>query len=351
MCEKTITLTEFLRGKNLSHITSLNLSGQQLKKWPQEIFLCRNLRKLNLSSNQLDCIPKEISSLTKLRVLNLSNNRLTQIHTSVFRLQKLRVLNISSNKIKSLPHQLQNSSISELILSNNLLTSLDYTLIQGIERLVLCNNRIEQFCPDITLSAIYHLWLTGNPCCKNGHISYCGKLPKLKKIYPHINETTAIQLKPQNIMDKNKIFISYSHEDEDWLKIVRVHLKTIENIIGGIDVWDDTRIKTGDKWKEEIDNALKSAGVAILLVSPNFLASDFITNDELPPILKKAESEGTHVFPIFVRQISKIVFLRSKLKDFQFLNAPENPLNRCSDSEIDAYMGKFLDEIICKMGL
>lgn len=351
MREKTIPLTEFLRGKNLLHITSLNLSGQQLKKWPQEIFLCRNLRKLNLSSNQLDCIPKEISSLTKLRVLNLSSNRLTQIHTSVFGLQKLRVLNISSNKIKSLPHQLQNSSISELILSNNLLTSVDYTLIQGIERLVLSNNRIEQFCPDINLPALYHLWLTGNPCCKNGHICYCVKLPKLKKIYPYINETTAIQLKTQSIMSKNKIFISYSHEDEEWLKIVRVHLKTIENIIGGIDVWDDTRIKTGDKWKEEIDNALKNAGVAILLVSPNFLASDFITNDELPPILKKAESEGTHIFPIFVRQISKTVFLRSKLKDFQFLNAPEKPLRRCSDPDIDAYMGKLLDEIIDKMGL
>ena len=141
-------------------------------------------------------------------------------------------------------------------------------------------------------------------------------------------------------MSKNKIFISYSHEDEEWLKIVRIHLKTIENIIGGIDVWE-----------EEIDNALKNAGVAILLVSPNFLASDFITNDELPPILKKAESEGTHIFPIFVRQISKTVFLRSKLKDFQFLNAPEKPLRRCSDPDIDAYMGKLLDEIIDKMGL
>ena len=46
-------------------ITSLNLSNQKLNKWPQEIFLCRNLRKLNLSKNQLDYIPKEISSLTK----------------------------------------------------------------------------------------------------------------------------------------------------------------------------------------------------------------------------------------------------------------------------------------------
>ena len=152
-------------------------------------------------------------------------------------------------------------------------------------------------------------------------------------------------------MNKNKIFISYSHEDSEWLKTVQLHLKTIANTIGGIDVWDDTRIKTGDKWKKEIEEALQSAGVAILLVSPNFLASDFIANDELPPILRKAESEGTHIFPIFVRQISKAVFLRSKLKDFQFLNPPEKPLNGCSDPEVDKLMSKLLDDIIEKMEL
>ena len=176
-------------------------------------------------------------------------------------------------------------------------------------------------------------------------------MPNLKKHYPSISEQKVIHLTQKKEVNKNKIFISYSHEDREWLKIVQLHLKTIANTIGEIDVWDDTRIKTGDKWKKEIEEALQSAGVAILLVSPNFLASDFIANDELPPILRKAESEGTHIFPIFVRQISKAVFLRSKLKDFQFLNAPEKPLNGCSDPEVDNHMGKLLDDIIEKMGL
>ena len=119
MSKNTIVISEYLQMKKPLQITSLNLSNQKLNKWPQEIFLCRNLRKLNLSKNQLDYIPKEISSLAKLRVLDLSDNNLSQIHTSVFLVPKLRVLNISNNRIKSLPKQFQTASINELILSNN----------------------------------------------------------------------------------------------------------------------------------------------------------------------------------------------------------------------------------------
>ena len=87
------------------------------------------------------------------------------------------------------------------------------------------------------------------------------------------------------------------------------------------------------------------------LVSPNFVASDFIINNELPPILKKAAANGTHIFPICVRKISNVVFRNSKLSDFQFLNSPTQPLNNCAEAEIDNYMCKLLDEISDKLGL
>ena len=60
------------------------------------------------------------------------------------------------------------------------------------------------------------------------------------------------------------------------------------------------KLKGGDKWREEITKAIDKANVAILLVSTAFLASDFISSDELPPILRKAQDEGTIVLPLIV---------------------------------------------------
>jgi hypothetical protein len=121
----------------------------------------------------------------------------------------------------------------------------------------------------------------------------------------------------------SNVFISYSHSDRDYVDRLLVHLKPLEKE-GLIDLWVDTRLRAGDRWKKEIEKALSRATVAILLVSADFLASDFITENELPPLLKNAEEKGTRILPLIVKPCR---FTRDKnLRHFQAINDPKHSL-------------------------
>jgi len=138
------------------------------------------------------------------------------------------------------------------------------------------------------------------------------------------------------------VFISYSHRDRDYLDRLLVHLKPLEKE-GLIDLWVDTRIQSGDRWKREIDKALKRATVAVLLISADFLASDFITDDELPPLLRSAEERGTRIIPLVVKPCR---FTRDKnLRHFQAINDPKDALVLLSDGAQEAYYDQVATEV------
>lgn len=130
--------------------------------------------------------------------------------------------------------------------------------------------------------------------------------------------------------ERNKVFISYSHKDDTWLKRLHVHLKPLERS-GVLDRWDDTRIGAGTDWREEILAALARARIAVLLVSANFLASDFIDQEELPILLHHAESGGAQILPVLVSPC----MLPAHLSRFQAINRPERTLSEMTEAEQD----------------
>jgi len=128
---------------------------------------------------------------------------------------------------------------------------------------------------------------------------------------------------------RNGVFISYSHKDKEWLDKLQIALKPL---IRGekVTVWDDTQIMPGSNWYKEINNAIEKSRIAILLVSPNFLASDFIYKEELPKILKEFKNGDLIVYWV---ALSFSSFQMTELAQIQAVNDPSRPLDSQNVSE------------------
>ena len=124
------------------------------------------------------------------------------------------------------------------------------------------------------------------------------------------------------LTSRDQVFVSYSHRDARWLDDLLTHLKPYLRD-GSITTWSDKQIQPGSEWFDEVKRQLARTRVAVLLVTPNFLASDFVHEHELTPILTKAEAGGVKVLWIPVRASS---YQKSAIRKYQAVSDPERPL-------------------------
>jgi hypothetical protein len=98
------------------------------------------------------------------------------------------------------------------------------------------------------------------------------------------------------------LFYSYSHADEDLRVQLAKHLKILERqkILQG---WSDRDISAGSEWRGQIDQHLKSADIVLLLISPDFIASDYCYDVELALALRRHNTGECVVVPIFLREV------------------------------------------------
>lgn len=363
------------------NISKLDLSSKNLTSIPKEVFGLKNLRKLNLSDNKIKNIPKEIEDLELLENLDISNNRISNFYAKICELKKLKKLNLNNNSIRQIPRQVQNlQHLYTFSIANNRIEKLpkEFSTLKELTQLNLSKNPIEFFPKEILeIKTLKKIWINNLNLKNFPYQDILGSLPNLKSIYCYgqienrasIDENFKelskvkgnclayiIKLKghkdrskkefitPVKKMKNNKIFISYSHQDENWLNKVLTNLKVLHfDQNKSFDVWDDKRIKSGSNWKQEIENALDESSIAILLVSTEFLASDFIQSNELPALLKNAEIKGTKIIPLIVGHCR---FTKNKnISQFQAVNNPSEPLSGCSEADVERILVKLTDDV------
>lgn len=143
-------------------------------------------------------------------------------------------------------------------------------------------------------------------------------------------------------MARDQIFISYSHKDAKWLEELKAHLKPLfaEDMLS---YWADVdNINAGDRWREKIAEAIQRTKVAVLLVTHNFLDSDFIQKVEVPAFLKAEAEEGIRIIWVPVSPSNVKV---TKIFTFQATHPTDRPIVAMGDSERHATWVVITDQL------
>ena len=126
-----------------------------------------------------------------------------------------------------------------------------------------------------------------------------------------------------------EIFYSYAHEDERLRKQLETHLSLLkqEGLITG---WYDREIRAGVEWAHEIEAHLTSAHIILLLVSPDFMASDYCYSIEMKRALERHDAKEARIIPIILRPTD---WKRAPFSKLQVLPSNSRPISRWSDRD------------------
>lgn len=133
----------------------------------------------------------------------------------------------------------------------------------------------------------------------------------------------------KGLLQPVEIFYSYSHKDEEFRDELETHLSMMKRN-GEITGWHDRRIIPGEEWEGEIDEHLESAGIILLLISPDFLASDYCWRVEVKRAMERHREGTARVIPIILR---KCDWSSSPFGKLQALPKDGKPIKTWSDRD------------------
>jgi hypothetical protein len=151
--------------------------------------------------------------------------------------------------------------------------------------------------------------------------------------------------------ERDLVFISYSHRRPESRERLLVFLKPWVRT-GLLVVWADTYIKAGDRWFREIKSALRRARVGVLLVSQDFLASDFIVDEEVPELVAAADRGELTLICVPISAFTLQPPLpEARLLEFQWPRSPDQPIDRLDQPEQDQAWAEITMALIAAAGV
>lgn len=169
---------------------------------------------------------------------------------------------------------------------------------------------------------------------------------------PHILQPSVSQ--PATPADEEKkavtIFFCYAHEDEPLLKRLKAQLQPLQRQ-GVIKTWHDRDISAGAEWEHEINEQLNTAEVILLLVSPDFLASDYCYSKEMQRAIERHERGEACAIPIILRPCDWSVTPLGKLQALPKDGKPVTTWSNRDNAFLDAAQGirKAVKELVIKL--
>ncbi|MDR0191365.1 TIR domain-containing protein [Pseudomonas yamanorum] len=126
-----------------------------------------------------------------------------------------------------------------------------------------------------------------------------------------------------------KIFISYSHADKDYLVRFITYLSNMKRQ-NEVSAWTDRQITAGNEWRNKIDENLLDADIVIILVSPDFVNSEYCYDLEMVKAIERHRANSCKIIPIYIRVTD---VKGSIIEEFQALPDDRKPISKWSDAD------------------
>ncbi|MGF1534227.1 MAG: toll/interleukin-1 receptor domain-containing protein, partial [Bernardetiaceae bacterium] len=158
-----------------------------------------------------------------------------------------------------------------------------------------------------------------------------------------------------------KVFISYSSRDRDIRQYIERELAVHLNALAPntYTLWSDAGIDIGANWREVIETQMAESDAALLLVSPGFMASEFINNVELTEFFRRKQEAGYILIPVEIRhtpnwgELAQLNFFKTYRTDYGFTRPADRTErlafeqlydnDRTTDAQLNTYFTKLAE--------